>query len=292
MPILTRKQLRRDLGTLRLQECIIGTTSVSLGANATFSVMDALLLANPDFSNQNLYQRAYVRVASADYRVGSFNAGSGALVSAQILRNAIASGADFEVHDRWTAAQLDACLDQTILDLRVEREVGIPTVDGVAMYTLDAAASPNRLVDYGEVYYFGNPGSSLDRQRQDLVQSTIIATATGLELRLPNALAASQQIVIDAFLQLTLGADDAATINIPDRDWVLWGAAARAYDLLIQKTPGQDAALLKERRTEAAVAYSKKSQRWQPSFDRKLGFETPMSGNTGRNPGLLAIDPF
>lgn len=289
--IITRKQLRRDLATLRLRECQVGTTSMSLGAAATFGVMDVYLLANTDYTNQNLYQRAYVRVASADYRVGSYNAGSGALVSAQLLRNAIASGADFELHDRLTATELDACLDQTILDLRVEREVGFPTVDGAWQYTVDTAASPNTIIDYKEVYSFAAPTSTTNRQRIDLPTAQLVQTATGMELRLGQALAASQQIVIDAYLQLSLPADDAATINIPDRDWVLWGAAARAYDLLIQRTPGQDAALLAARRAEAARAFSKKSEHWQPAIEHKLGFEGPPAGITGRQ-STSGIDPF
>lgn len=291
MPVVTRKTLRRNLGTLRLRECIIGTTSISLGAGATLSVVDAYLLANPDFTGQSLYQRANVRVASADYRVGSYNPGSGGLYSAQLLRNAIASGADFEVHDRWTAAELDGCIDQTILDLRVEREVGIPSVDGAWFYTVDNAASPNTIIDYKEIYYFASPQGSLDRQRVDLPLAQMVQTATGMELRLGQSLTASCQLVIDAYLQLSLPADDAATINLPDVDWVLWGAAARAYDLLIQRTPGQDASLLKERRAEAARAFSQRSARNQPGIEHKMSFEAPASGITTRLTGQQ-IDPF
>lgn len=289
--ILSRKQLRRDLGTLRLKECTIGTTSVSLGAGATLSLVDAALLANPDYSGQELYVRAHVRVGSDDYRVGSYNPLSGGLYSAQTLRNAIASGADFEIHERLSAAELDACLDQTILDLRVQREVGIPSVDGAWFYTLDHAASPNTIIDYREVYYFAQPDGSLNRQRIDLPTARVVTTATGTELRLGQSLAASVQLVIDAYLQLSLPASDDATINIPDRDWVLWGAAARAYDLMIQNAPGQEETHLMQRRAEAARAFSRISQRKQPSIDHKLTFEAPPAGIGGRN-SLLGIDPF
>lgn len=290
MPVVSRKQLRRDLGVLRLRECTLGTTQLAVAAATFVNVMDPNL-ANTDYSGQSLYQRAWTRVASYDYRVGSYNFGSGGFVSAQLTRAAIASGADFEIHDKWSAAELDLCLDQTILDLRVEREVGFPSVDGATMYTLDGAASPNSIIDYKEVYYFADPTSSLNRRRTDLPTADVVRTATGMELRLGGALQGSVQLVLDAYLQLSLGASDDATINIPDRDWVLFGAAARAYDLLIQKSPGQDAALLKERREEAARAFTRKSQRWQPGIEHKLGFEAPAS-SLGERHMRYGPDPF
>lgn len=280
--ITTRKQLRRDLGQLRLRATTIGTTQLAVPAATFVNAVDPNL-ANIDYSGSNLYQRAFMRVASFDYQVGSYNFGSGGFVSGQLLRAAIASGADFEIVEGWSPSELDLCIDQTILDLRVEREVGFPTVDGLTAYTVDAAASPNTIIDYKEVYYFASPTSTLDRGRTGLPLANLVQTATGMELRLGQGgqLGASMQLVLDAYLQLSLGATDNATINLPDRDWVLWGAAARAYDLLIQRSPGQDSALLAQRRAEAARAFSRKSQRWQPGIEHKLGFETPLSGGGG-----------
>lgn len=294
MPVVNRKTLRRALGVQRLRECTLGTTQLAVSLNQNAQVMDPYL-ADTEGSGQGSFQRAYLRVGSADYRVGSYNFQSGSLWTGQLIRAAnIASGADFEVHSRLSAAELDLCIDQTLLELRIEQEVAIPSVEGATAYGLAAVASPHTLVDYGNVYAFADPTSTVNRQRVDVIQAVSVTTATGAEMRIPYpGLGASMQLVVDGFLQMTLMADDAATVNLPDRDWLLWGAAARAYDMLIQKSPGSDVSLYKERRAEAARAFSRKSQTWQPSMKHKLGFDAPESGNVGlgRMP-YRSIDPF
>lgn len=269
MPVFQRKQLRQDLGILRLRQTIVGTTSLSLGANASLAVLDRRY-AVPDLSGQDLYSRAWIRVASENYQVGSFNTGSGAWVGLTPVINAIASGADFEIHEKLDPDELDRALDETILTLPLRREVGLRTVDGATFYTLDGAASPNTIRTVLAVYYFANPDASLNRDRRDLVEHEIVTTPTGMELRITRGLAASQQIILDAHLTLSLGAGDAATINLPDRETVLWGAAARCYDLLIQKSPGQFEGAYRQRRAEAAKAFSVLARRHFPETFKEL----------------------
>ncbi len=271
-----------------MKECTVGTANISVNPGAAVVAFDPAY-ANTDFSGQNQYQRAYLRAGGKDYRVGSFNFQSGAWVSAQVALATIASGSVFEVHDRLSARDLDLCIDEAILQMRIEREVGLPSVDGLTFYTLDGAASPNTIMDIQNVYVFSSPDNSLDRVRRDFSQQDIAYTGSGMELRLPNGIGGSQQIVLDALLQLSLGASDAATINLPARDWVLWGAAAQAYHMLIQKSPGQDAKLLEQRRAEAARAYTKLTQRRQPPVDRRISFETPLSGQGRLNPQLAGV---
>ncbi len=275
MPIFSRKQLRRSLGLEYLRDTTLGTTQLSVSIGSFMQVMDPAQ-ANLDYSGQNLYGRAYIRAGSADYRVGSYNFQSGSFLAQQaVLLVSLGSGGDYEIHSRLPAPDLDRCIDQTILELRVEREIGVPSLPGAFIYNIDGAASPHTLVDYNEVYFYASPDSTTNRNRGDFNNVNLVHTPTGNELRLNCALNASQRVVIDAILQLTLGAGDEATINVPDRDWVLWGAAARAYNMLIQQTPGQDATLLKERRAEAARAFTKKSQRWQPGISRRITLDTP-----------------
>ncbi len=288
MPTFFRQDLRQAVGIIRMKECTVGTAQLTVNAGQSVVAFDPNY-ANLDLSGQNIYQRSYLRAGGADYRVGSFNYASGAWVSAQIAMATIASGSVFEVHERISARDLDLCIDEAILQMRIDREVGIPSVDGHTFYTLDGAASPNTIMDIQNVYVFASPDNSLDRVRRDFSQQDIAFTGSGMELRLPNGIGGSQQIVLDALLQLTLAAGEAATINLPARDWVLWGAAAQAYHMLIQKAPGQDAKILEQRRAEAARAYTKLTQRRQPPVDRRISFETPLSGQGRLNPQLAGV---
>ena len=281
MPVVQRKQLRRDLGLRRLRETVVGTTSLSLGANASLNVMDRTLAA-PDFSGEGYHARSWIRVASGDYRVGSFNTASGAFAGGALVIYAIASGADFEVHDRLSPSEMDGAIDETILQLRARREVGLPTIDGKTFYTLDGAASPNTIVNVLNVYYYANPDGSLNRDRRQLVQHAIVNTGSGQELRLPYGLGGSLQLIVDAILQLTLGAGgDGATINLPDEETILWGAAARCYDLLAARSGGQETAAYERRRMEAARTFSRLSRRFFPEIAKQITFEQPVGAVFG-----------
>ena len=290
MPTFNRKGLRQRVGVVRLRECLLGTTQMAVSVGSFVQVMDPFL-ADLGLSGQSKYVGQKLRVASVDYRVASFNFQSGALFCQQAAQYAILSGADFEMHARVTAHELDLCLDEVLKGVRIQQEVGIPTIDGAMFYTIDGAASPNLIVDVGNVYFFGSPNGSLDRKRGDVVNFNLVATATGRELRLGSGLGGSQQIVLDALLEMTLLADDAATINLQHQDWVLWGAAAEAYNLAIQNAPGQDSTLMEKRRAEAARMFTKLSAKRQQTLARRMQFDAPEAGEGRLNPTVL-IDPF
>jgi len=287
MPSFARKVLRQEVGVVRLRECTLGTAQLAVPAGTFVNVFDPNQ-ANLDFSGQSLFQRAWLRVASMDYRVGSFNFQSGAFVSAQLVQQAIASGADFEVHERLSAHELDLAIDEVIKGIRVEREVAFNTIDGLQYYGIETVASPHTVIDIGNIYFFSNPNGSTDRGRSDLSQYTPVMTATGREIRLPVGLGGSQQIVLDALVELTLPADDASTITLLNSDWVSWGAAAHAYNIICQRTPGQDSALMEKRRGEAARQFTKLSGRRQATLNRRIVFDAPLSGE-GYPEG--ALDP-
>lgn len=295
MPSFSRKALRQEVGVVRMRECLLGTTAlvVASGANPV-QVFDPHF-ANTDYSGQQLYQRAWLRVASADYRVGSFNYGSGGWVSGQLVQQPIASGADFEVHDRLSATELDHCIDEVLKGIRMQQEVTINASDGLRYYNIDAAASPHFISDIQQVYFFADPANSTNRDRRDLSQFDIVNTGSGRELRLPTGLqgtsnsssGVAQQIVLDALLELTLGADDAATVTLNHSDWLTWGAAAQAYHLIIQRAPGQETTLLEKRRAEAARMFTKLSARRQPARQQRYTFDAPLSGEGRMNPNIF-----
>lgn len=289
MPIVSRKGLRQKLGQSYLQAATFGTSAIAVAVGSVVCVMDPNL-ANPDFTNQNLYTRSHLRAGSADYRIGSFNIFSGGLVSAQLTRFALASGGDFEVYDRWSASDLDRCIDQTIAEIRVNQEVTFPSIDRAVQYSVAGVASPNTITDFNDVYYYAAPDSSVNRQRGDFSNVNFIQTASGPEFRVdPPTFGGSVAIAIDAILELSLGTADTSTINVPDEAWILWGATARAYQLLVQRTPGQDDKYIQERRAEAARAFSAKSAIWQPYAARKATLQTPTSVNRWTT---YTFDPF
>lgn len=265
---------------LRLRDTTVGTTGMAVAVGSAMQIVDQVY-ANVAFSGETAHDRAWVRVASFDYRVGSYNYPSGGPYSLQPVINAIATGADYEIHDKLSPVEKDQCIDQTIARIRVRQEVVIPTVDGLLEYTIDAAASPNTIAgDPLGFWYYANPDFSLDRDQRFFNELPQIATtASGTRvLRIPAALTWSQQIVMDCLLQVTLGASDDATVSIPqvpDDGIVLDGAAARAYDLLVQRAPSQEAGLYLQRRREMAMAFMGAAAKLQPSQDTALGFAAP-----------------
>jgi len=277
VPVVSRKIIRQALGRERLNDTIVANTTASLANKALL----ANLYADALFSGDDLYNRAWGRyfpsstVAGVDFRVASFNAGSGAWITSQVQFTSVASGAEFEIHQKLSPADKDRAIDQTIRDMGlVRREVGLQGVADQRFYALASAGSPHRLYteQVFDAYYYADPSSSLDRQRKDFDWWEIGTTPTGTELRISPAVGASCQVILDALLGVTLGSSDVATIDIPDLDWLLWGAESKAWGMLLANDPGQNGGEYRVKRAEAARMYHALSIAFAPRFDRALPF--------------------
>lgn len=203
-------------------------------------------------------------------RVASFNTASGAFVTAMVAATLAVSGGTYELHSLMAPDEKDLAINDVILRTKRVQEVGISTIDGNHIYTMNAAASPHQIEQVLDCYYFQNVSGSLSRGLSRLNNWQVVDTPTGPELRIDPSLAQSQQLVMLAILTLTLGAADTATINIPDERWVLSGAAAKCYDMLIRKTPGQSRGQYEKDRREFAATYSRLSQSFAPRITRTM----------------------
>lgn len=274
MPVFSRRHLRRSLGQNALRDTYVGTTTHSLGANAAVAVLDRYL--SDPFLSAAKYQGAWLLVASVQYRVASYNYQSGSVMSGQTAVNALASGMDFELHQILPPDEKDRCIDDVIRRVRVRREVGIRSTDGLREYPLDGSASPHSVVAVLDAYYFANPTNSLNRDRREFTSKVAVQTATGVELRVDPPLGSGNQLVLDAILTLSLGSGDAATINIPDERLIIAGAEAKAYDFLMRQTPGQQSDTYKQARQDAAREFSRLSAIFKPQVTRTIQFDTPV----------------
>jgi hypothetical protein len=214
-----------------------------------------------------------------ELRVASFNAPSGAFVTAQLAATTIASGAAYEAHDLLSPSDKDKCIDDAIKHLRSRQEVVVVGTQGMSYIPLDGSASPNIISDVLDVYAF--VGDTNGRTRGTVLPWRVVPTATGPELRVPG-LGASQALVLDAILVPTLGALDTATVNLPgssDR-FVLAMATARAYDLISRNTVGQEMAKFRQLRAEAAHEVSRLASRFRPQVDRPIRFDSDYPSST------------
>jgi len=265
MPVRSRLQLRQGVGTQKLRDTYVGTTTASVGAVGSVYLIDSAV-ANLAFSGETLYARTWLKVNGMQLMVATFNTGSGAYVTLQTAATAIGSGAQYEHHRKLSPAEKDRCIDGIVTRLWSRQEVPINTVAGALVYSLGSGFKI-----FG-AYYLGNPAGSLDRGQGQLAPGwNIVSTATGRELRLVpgSGLAGSQQLIIDAQVRATLGAADAATVNIPDENWVLDGIAARCYQSMAADAPGQEAG----KYAALASAYAK-------SFVKGIGaFRDPVDMN-------------
>lgn len=278
MPTFQRKTLVQRLGQDWLRDTIVGQTSSSWGSLHLVDVAQA----NLEFSGEGLHARAYAKLWQStntngvDYRVGSFNAGSGAFVLALPAATTVPSGASYEIHSLLSPAEKGRVIDDTLRRLRVRQEVAIWTIDDVQHYSLGGLDFHNA-EDVLNVRYFADPASSLNRDERNLQHWKVRLTGSGsLELRIVPVLAASQQLILDAIVTPTLGSADNATVNLPDDAWLLAGAAAKCYQLLTRGAPGKETRQYREFQAEAAMEFGRLSQRWAPQIDRPIGFDDPL----------------
>jgi hypothetical protein len=210
-----------------------------------------------------LYERKWLRLLGSagfiqDVRIGSFNTGSGAFLAAVTAATTIFSGMPFEIHTKVPPVEKDAALDAVIRDVLYREEVTIDSVDQGHIYSLGAD-----ILDIVDVRYYSDP----ERRPQWFKHAR---TASGNELRIRPALTYSCQLVIDAIRTVSLGDGDLATVNLPNDDWILAGAAARCWQLLRLNAPGKETGIYKDFQAEAARIYSDLSRAYQPVITRKV----------------------
>ena len=283
MPTYSRKFLFQQTARLFDPKTWVGTTAGSVGATGTVYFFDQRI-ANPAFSGERLYDRAWVwhHAQQAAYRVASFNTGSGAFISLQMpmagapSAGIIASGDDFTVLPRLSPYDLNLAIDRTVSRMRVRQEVIVNALDGQVNYQIDNAASGVSIQRVLNAWYYtvGSQAPSppgYDRGQRYFNWWGEGHTGSGTyELRIDPPIGSGAQIVIDGIVDMTLGAAETATINLPHDEWVYAGALTHAYTMLIQQSPGQAAGELLQRRAEWARQWRDANAKFQPLIDRSI----------------------
>lgn len=303
MPVFSRKQLRRNLGLFFIKDTTHiyqynSAINVNGGTGTIPANTGSINVSNNEFadlslSGQDLYQGAWIYLEGStaisdtldnwwQYRVATFNAGSGSFISWQFAKDNHNPNGDFEIHQKVSPHSKNQAIDDTLQRIRIRQEVGINTVDGALVYTIDGAASPNYLEKILDVHLMANPNNSLDLDLRHMQDWQVVTTATGRELRLKWGVKGSQQIVFDAILIPSLGSGENATINLPDERWILAGAAMRCYDFMIQNAPGQQVSQLMQRRAEWAAEYTRLSAKFMPTYEEPIRLHDVVRGMTPR----------
>lgn len=275
MPTYSRRTLRQHLGQFHLHDTIVSNTDGSWGVTVGSTNISDASRADPTASSESLYQRNWLRLLGSagqiqDLRVGSFNTGSGTFLSAVTLATTVFSGMPYELHAMVDPADKDRALDEVIKHVRVRQEVPIWAIDHGHFYSL----GPD-IQDIIDLRYLSQPTDSLNLGEHAVQWWKTENTGSGVQLRINPSLPASYQLIIDALVTVSLGSGDLATVNIPDEDTVLWGAAAQCFWFLESRAPGQEATLYKARRQEAAREYTKLSRRFMPVVTRRIQLDLP-----------------
>ncbi len=282
MPIYSRQTLRQHLGQAPyLRDVTLGLqgSGQTISAGASVYFLDPVQ-ANLLFSGDNLYGRAWVYhpATQQEFRLGSFNAPSGAFVTGQLTATTIAVGDTFEVSELLSAKEKNLALDRAISRMRLRQEVTFPSIAGAKFYPIDGVASPNALAAVLDVKVYGNPGGTLDRDPRSLQWFQLVTTATGRELRIDPPLGGSMAIAFDALIDLTLGSAEMATVNLPHEEWPLWGATAICYQAVGARAPGQEAGQFQRLQQQAAMAWDKLNNRFTPRITSRIMFEDNPQG--------------
>ncbi len=224
--------------------------------------------ANATFSGDALYERAWGKVNGFEYRIASFNTASGAWCTPTPVQSAIFVATQYEIHERMSPSEKDRMLDRVIQNVWDRQEVPLWAVENQAFYSLGPE------IKVFDAWYFGDPSSSLNRERHAFDHWGVTTTATGRELRISPTLQASEQLIVDAQVQATLGAADTATVNIPNETWVLNGAAAWCYELLARRSPGQESDTYRREASRFARAWTHGMAQHRPQIDSKIQLDT------------------
>jgi hypothetical protein len=275
MPTFTRSYLRQQLGQFWLRDTIVFSTQLAV-ANSTGTVMVMTnALADTSQSGAGGYNRAWLLGNGNEYRVSSVNWPSGAWVTQQLARQAIASGSEVEIHSLLSPDEKNNALNDVIKRLRRSQEVGFGGTVSAEFYDITSVASPFSISVVNNAWYWADPTNSINRDRREFSWFDVVRTATGLELRISPAVPSGAQIALDAVVTVTLGSSDGATVDVPDERMVLAGAAVKSYDLISARSPGQEAEQYRTRRGEMAKEFSRLAALYKAQVKVKTEFDTP-----------------
>lgn len=261
MPVVSRRYLRQTLGVAHVRDTRVGTTTATGPA-----IVDARL-ADLTLSGQETDVGAWIKHQGMELRVASFNAGSGAYVHAMIAATLVASGAEYERHTTLPPSEKDKAIDEAIKQLRVRREVVVAGVADLDHYPLPAGVE--QVLD---AFTYANPTATLDRGRAALRSFGVVETATGTEVRISPALGASQQLVLDAILAVSLGAAETATVSLPDERLVLFAAEAACWGLVARRAPRGTVGEYLRLQDAAARQYAALAKNFKIPVDRPIRF--------------------
>jgi hypothetical protein len=273
-PVISRRDLRQALGQDYLGDTIVGNITASWGTTGGLQIIDSDL-ADTTASGESLYFRHWIRVLGTlgviqDVRVGSFNTGSGALISGISSATTIMSGFPYEIHGLLDPNEKDRAITNIIKRLRIQLPHSIPSVESQHRYSVGP-----EILDVLDVSFYADPTGSLNQKECGVSWWGTNFTGSLREIIVKPSLPASTYLVIRAITALTLGANDLATINIPSTDWILSGAAARCFWLLEQKAPGKEGKIYREHRAEMAREHTRLSSKFQPFVTRRIMLDEP-----------------
>jgi hypothetical protein len=263
------------LGQDRLRDTFVSkATATYVSGGATYNWLSDNYLLYTELSDNSLFAGAWMShtpsgaAGSYPYRVTGFD-------PPRLILNYpppynVYPGDAYEIHEMVSPDEKDLALDRTLRRVWSRQEVPIWAVNGQQQYSLGQSVG-----EIFDVYVYGNPAGSLDRGRGALSWWGEATTATGREVRVTPAPLASQQLILDAQVWATLGAADTATVNIPDVDWILDGAAAVCYEILGRRSPGQEAGAYATEAKRYGRAWMAGQGRWLPAVTRKVELETP-----------------
>jgi hypothetical protein len=266
VPVVQRKQLRQALGRSYLRDTTVSTLTMTGAAiTATVYIIDSTV-RDPLLFDDTMYQRAWIKTHGFQFRIASFNCYSGAFIGAILYATTVASGAEYEMHTLIPPDEKDRAIDDAVKMMKFRQEVPVAGVANMQVYAI-----PDNVVEIYGVSYADSNASA--RSYSDFASWGTAMTGSGREIRVDPAITASQNLVIDALIEPTLGSADTATMWLPSDDWILSGAAVRAYWMLEAKAPGQQGATYRVRRQELTRRFNSLQHYYRPQVNQPIRME-------------------
>lgn len=275
MPVFSRRQLRQTLGTTHVRDTHVGVTTMSVPVVPYAHAVVDQALADLSLSGQNMHVNSWLRVFGGDLRVGSFNVGSGALISNQYgaFVGAPSLGMPYELHGALSPTDKDRALDEAVKALRLRREVAVGINASQTFVPLPAGVER---VLHGHL--FASAGDLRDRDRHELVSVDVVTTPSGAEVRFGPAPTVGGQVALDAVTVATLGLGEEATVSAPDERLILEKAAAVCWAMLARRAPRGTADEYKRLQQEAEVRYEALARNFRVPDLRVQGAGLPRLG--------------